>query len=491
MMIKGLNLKGLTLFPATEKAIFPCTHKYGAVATWSHCTDQLQTGRVNAEINAFKNNLAVTSFISPYYPGEDVLNVAATGRIGFGIYFPTDYWYNPITHVIEEIPDYYVTAWTQKGVDAGLVVSDQIGVAKTIKTPNHGQQMFDLTSGAYGYDVIHGIPGATDVTSPVAQYCVDWFFNLMGHNASAISYRNGQGGGYMDFAPFFLGARSSAYDYNVDYSTNHMESMLKAMSTRSGDMDVDLSKTRAEVNALCAGYLADAISAGGWYSDFNHWHTSPDSELTDYYASQRAGIGSNDVVTLDVGTAIEYMLLRTMIRHISVFTNGSKMILVTETKDTESLPLNRINTALSVTVDTTGTVLEGKEIKAVGSRGIRKLSTDVYVVEVPYLHTDGFQTVTLEETTTPTYLNFAVPTIVSATKTGNIITVVTNVPTKIVLFSTSLGGALYTANVLKRDNALATTHAIDVTGIIFSNRDTYVGAITSEKQSVLSAKYNF
>lgn len=487
--LRGINLKGLNIFPSTIKTLKACTHKYGCVATWSHCTDRCLDGsRENAEINGFKSNLALTSFVSPVYPGDDMLNIYKTGRIDFGIYLQTDYWYNPVSKVMEWIPDFYGTTWSQASKDAGLIIQGLVGTAKPERYPNHGQEMYNLTNGLYGYDVINGIPGAIDVLTPLLQWNVGWYHGVLGRYPSNGSYGYGRENPAYKVYDYFLSFRNSGYNYGNDYDFTHLEGISRQTTTRSGDLDADFGITRAEAISRCQTYLENAIQAGGWYTDFSHWHTSPDTELQEYYASQRTTIGSRDIAIVDFGTAIEYQFLKKMVRRISLYSTNGKIVIAVDTKNNDSLKLDCIKTSLSVDVDLTGTILQGKEIKGCG---IRKLGLNHFIVEVPYFQKDGFQSVTLEETLTPSYSDFTIPSIVSAVKSGNTLTVVTDKPTNLVLFTTALGGALYTASVLKRDSTMTTTHTVDVTGVSFASLDTYIGVITSEKQSILSAKYNF
>jgi len=497
--LKGLNVKGLALFPTTEKVVLPCRHKYGAVATWSHCTDTYKpilTGHgIDAEINAFKYNLALTCFVSPYsdasYPTQigDAFN---TGRIRFGTYFVNWRWENPVTHAIENIPNFFDTIWGQLACDADLITQAQVGTIKAGNYPSLGNPMYTLTGGKYGYDETNLVLGTSyDVVTPIILGQYEWLNTLLGYYPSCGSYSYGLKPLINLLKAYYLAIRNSGYYYGYEDSFTRDVAMYNPTTTRAHDMMVDLAKTRAEAQALCQGYLQTAITNGGWYRDFAHWHNDIDTELAEYYAGQRATIGANDVANLDFGTAYEHYFLRDMVRRISLYTHGSEMVLVVDVKDANSLPLKDIETPLSVDLDLTGTILEGKEIKGVNDKGIRKLAPNHFIVEVPYAKADGFQAVTLQETLTPDYLDFALPSISGVTKETNTVTVMTNKLTNVVLFSVARGGQLYTATILKRDSVLSLIHAIDVTGIDFSTLDVYIGVITKEKQSILSNAYQW
>lgn len=490
MEFKGINLKGANFFPVLEKQANPAFHKYGAVATITQNTDTVSSDYPEKEIAGFKYNFNLTAFISPFAANVDVQNIKKTGLIRYGIYFPTDRWDDPKQPgVFPVIPDYNSNVWTQAGVDAGFVTSDKIGTSKAIKHPNHGQQLFDLTNGLYGYDFTTDTPGQIDVFSPLAEYISEWFKDMFGYYPSSASYRNGVRNASFLMTSYFLGGRNSIYDYNINYGLTKGEAIDKSESTRQGDMYVSMS--RAEVLQQCSATLEKAITDNGWYSDFTHWHTAPKGEMEEYLSNQRTVINGRDVISLDYGTSIEYQFLRKMVRRSGLYADGNKLVLITDIKDNEGLVLIRINTTLSVEVDLTGTILEGKEITGIGDRGIRKKATNQFVIEVPYSQKDGFMAVRLKETTTPTYLDFTVPVVNSFTKNGNILTVTTDKHTKVVVYRTPLNGELYDASVIGRSEDFNTSHEIDVSGVDFANSDIYVGAISKERQSSLSDKYNF
>lgn len=121
MRIQGLNIKGINL--PNYKPLIPIVipysikqHKYGAEATWSQCTDQYRAsvgGHVfDAELNGFKYNLALTSFISPVTDGsaDDYIDVSETGRISFGVYERTAHSFSvdPNLDVEKSIDDHYI-----------------------------------------------------------------------------------------------------------------------------------------------------------------------------------------------------------------------------------------------------------------------------------------------------------------------------------------------------------------------------------------------
>ena len=92
------NPKGVRHYPQMIKSVLPKKHKYGVDVTWSAHTDTfkptLEGHGIDAEINAFKNNLQLTMLISPTTDAlyqSQIQDALATGRMSAGIYFRTTY----------------------------------------------------------------------------------------------------------------------------------------------------------------------------------------------------------------------------------------------------------------------------------------------------------------------------------------------------------------------------------------------------------------
>ena len=480
MKLKGLNLKGISLRPPFQKQLQPCLHKYGADATVTYTTDQIRDDYAGKEILGFKYNFNLHAFITPFYNDQNLLEeIYNTGLIGYGIYYQTEFWWNPVTKVVESIPDFYQTTWSQKSADSGLITQSQVGTAKTVNYPNHGQQLFDLTNGKYGYDVANSIAGQVDVLTPAVKYYHDWYLNKFGQRVSNASYGYGRRQPRYIIKDWFLAIRNSAKDNYWGYNFNHDLATDKPMSEGINYLTKDVGLSREDAIAQCNDTLDSAIENNGWYTDFSHWHTTPDTEYEEYLSSQRDVIGGRNVISLDYGTAVEYQFLRRMVRRIGLYTDGNELVIITDTKDFEGLRLNQIHTSLSVEVDLTGTILQGKEITGAE---IKKVSANKFIVEVPYTKRDGFNVVRLKETLTPSYLNFNPPTITASINDGKVIAS-TDQDAKVVVYTVPSGGILNQAEAIGRSNTASKNHEIttgDVTG-----KEVYVGAINQSKQSSL------
>lgn len=496
MRIRG-NLKGAKIFPRIEKTLTTTKHKYGAIASWSQCTDTykptLAGHGIDVEINAFKYNLLLTSLIAPLTDDvyrEEIQEANETGRIQFGTYFLTWAWQNPNTGKLETIPSWSGTVWTQEAANLGIISQELVGTTKIANYPYLGNELYEISNGKYGYNDNTHQMGQVDVVTGSINAQIKWFKELFGRYPSISSFSYGRNILTDLMMVNFLGTRGSSHNlsnYNYDFSRS--TALYQELTTYHNTMVTNDGREKADTDAKTA--LINTIKNGGWYRDFSHWHWGKDTEWGDYFRNQREVIGTNDVVTLDFGTAYEHHFLRKMIKRSGLFTDGSELVIITDTKDENNLPLRTIETPISIKVDLTGTILEGKEIQGIGDRGIRKLAANRYVVEVPYSKRDGFETIRLKGTTTPNYMDFSLPSIQSVERTGNMLTIITDKKTNIVVFGVPTGGQLYQASILKRHNTMSDEHVIDITGIELTNQDIYVGAITKEKQSVLSRKYNF
>lgn len=313
---------------------------------------------------------------------------------------------------------------------------------------------------------------------------VDFFEDVVGRGASYWSYGNG----IRDHDAFVTAnglisrlSHSGEYSYDFSDRLGHKVSSLFNYDIR--DKGQEQALIYAETN------LTNAIIEEGWFNDFSHWHWAEQhgdiNQLEQFFSSQRAILDTTSSVALSAGEAVEYMWLRKLYKRGGIFQDGDELVLISDVRNEVSLPFKSIITSLSVRVDVSGTTLEGRDIDA--DADVFKKDDNLFVVQVPYSRRDGFRAVRLRATSTPSYLDLSPPQILSVTKTGSKVTVITDKPTNVVLFSVPSGGMLYQASVLNRSNILSTTHEIDVGTTI--GLDVYVGAITKEKQSVLSAKY--
>ncbi|MBN1293224.1 MAG: T9SS type A sorting domain-containing protein [Candidatus Latescibacteria bacterium] len=521
---------------------YPCDHRYGAVASWSQCTDTLDSRtRYDAELWAFKYNLPLTVFDSPFSIAitTDKVECYQTGRISWEVYFQTDRWAKPDEYEYPTnyayyekskyplIPDYFLDKWTEVGKH--YFPSVTIGESKPVRYPDHGQELYDVSDGKYGYDDTTNTAGDIDSINGLIKYHCDWVKNILGCQPSCLSYRYGKVGARYAMAEWFLAGRNSEFyvngrsrtvygksritnlylGYPNGYNFTHERAVCQPSSSRYWDSwknpyTQPYFNTRDEALTQCETLLSETLRNGGWFNDFTHWHNTQDDDLDVFFAGQRRVIGEHDVFTGGYGDCMQHLFLRDSVESISTYWEGSVCVIeVHENELPETLPLSVFSIPLSVQIDLSGTVLEGKDICSTESHGIKKLGNDLYCVDVPFNGEEGFQIVKLAATDTPNYLDFQIPKIISINPVGKILSIKTDKPTRLALFWAPAGAPEYDVNILCRGNNLNNEHHFDfndssvlnyggdMTWEKLKNCDIYIGAITETKQSVLSGVYHY
>jgi hypothetical protein len=513
-------------FPAaTSIAVFVCNALYDATGIFVQDTDKPDVERWVMEMYAFRSNIQLTDNTNAYDgPLSDINTTEATGRVQYNVYFPTDRWKNPTTGVIELIPDYVATAWTSAGAAFFDVT---IGATKVTRYPNHGQEMYASSSGRLGWDYINGVAGTNQgnelfgLIDTVRAY----MFSNLGRYPSAFSYRNGQKGCSKMMLPYFLGGRNSeliqadtATNGKTDYgrskdtglaylgipsqSTTRELRISSESTSRFKDM-VDATVagtwgTEAQILTYLQGQMTTTIANKGFYNDFIHRYqystASQRAHFGTFIASQRTAMGSNFVWCTSYANAIEYLFYREMISRVTAFEHNNMVRVVIEKTDpyksnlnsgiSERIKYDLLRVSISIRIDLTGTYLAGKSIAANYGTILSK-GSNVYVIQIPYGNAqEGFGAVELSETVSPAYISLALPVITSSSKVGNVVTVVTDQPTKAALFKATTGANENTSILHARDNVQQTTHTFDITGA--TGNDFRCGVITTTKQSILS-----
>lgn len=237
-----------------------------------------------------------------------------------------------------------------------------------------------------------------------------------------------------------------------------------------------------------------AFNAGGLYHYFEHLYSVPNQKTTlDTIAVELAT--RTDVYHGTYSDVMGYKYYRDNIDTITGidFNDGLYSGIVLKLELTDKYPNylypQSVNTPITVFIDLTGTSLAGLPIKLEGydgyNLGIESLGTNQYNVELPNPHvkegTVSFRLI--EAVDTSDYFSLTQPNFVSQVVVGNVLTVITDRPTKAVLYSTPTSAEADQINttLVRRSNELKTTHVFNVeVGTVY-----YVGIITKEKQSKL------
>ena len=309
----------------------------------------------------------------------------------------------------------------------------------------------------------------------------EWLYNLLGKIPAYWSYANGiRDNDEFALQNSLVTRMSSVSDtsYDFDDRLGHKTSSLFNYNVR------DIDTPTAINNAKYA--LQQTINNNGWYNDFSHWHWAElygdKNQFEQLMIEFKTLLNGINYISLGASEAIEYMWLRKQFKRGGLYQDGNELVLLSEVINNNDLPYSVINSTLSVQIDLIGTILENKDITS--NVDILKVADNTFIIQVPYSKYDGFRTVRIKESSTPKYLNFSKPKIVSKQLNGDILTVVTDKPTNIVVFTTPTDAELYQASLVGRSNIMNTNHIIKLPDV--TSKDVYIGAITKEKQSILN-----
>ncbi|UTH10773.1 hypothetical protein [Macrococcoides canis] len=309
---------------------------------------------------------------------------------------------------------------------------------------------------------------------------VDWLERVIGRKPAYWSYAYGT----RDHDDFVLAnglvsrlSSVSKVDYDFSDRLGHAVSSLFNYNVRDIDMTTALTNAR---NAL-----QNTINTGGWYNDFSHWHWAEfygdKNQIDQWLTDQKALLNGVNYVSLGASEAVEYMWLRKQFKRGGIYQDGDELVLVCDVINEEKIPYETIDTTLSINVDLTGTILEGKDITS--ATDIIKSSENQYIIQVPYSNYDGFRSIRLKQTTAPKYLTLEKPQIVTKGIEGTSLNVTTDVETKLVVFSVPKGQELHNAIIIQRSNTYAREHSINIRDFLES--DIYIGIVNKSGKSVL------
>lgn len=420
----------VTFFPANKlgASIAPIYNKHVAIV--SQNTDRLIDGKYAlAELAAFKHNIQHTSFLHAFGDinaventnyGETIKAVHNTGRISFGLYWRTDMWVNPNTGVQEVIPDYYAAAWTAAG--AAVFTNAVIGASKNNRSPNHGQQLYDISNGAYGYDMIYGRMGASNLSETYqhTDMQLNHIKEISGLDLASGSYTNGAQGGWNVLIPKFFGMRNSVHTAsgnsgNIKYTgLTRQEMMMEASTTRTWDaVNAGQFPSQADSMSYTATQIQRAIDSGGWFSDFHHDHSVYDANDTAFFSTFYQmidnTIGLSDVWRAGNNEVNEYYVLANSINKIGSYVNGNKAFVFLRFNDmfaesstggiSNAINPALISTPISIEIDLTGTSLAGKTISSAQATTVRNLGSNKWVINVSPVNTfkNGYMTFVVDE----------------------------------------------------------------------------------------------
>lgn len=498
----------ILFFPANKLGASIAPIFNGHIAIVSQNTDRLIDGKYAlAEMAAFKHNIQHTSFLHAFGDsigentnyGDTLKAVHNTGRISFGLYWRSDMWVNPITGVQQAIPDYNGSTWSATG--AATFKNAVQGAAKQVRYPNHGQQMFDISAGDYGYDMINGVSGASNLseTHLHTEMQLEHIKELSDLNITSGSYTNGAQGGWNVLIPKFFGMRNSVHTAsgnsgNIKYTgLTRQEMMMEASTTRTWDA-VNAGQFPSQQESLDYSFtqVQRAIEQGGWYSDFHHDHSIYDTNDTaffdTFYQMLDTAIGASDVWRAGNNEVNEYYLLANSINKIGSYVDGNRafvfirfndMFLNSETnKIRNAINPVLISTPISIKLDLSGTALAGKNISSSQAITVRNLGLNKWIVNVSPFNTfkNGFMTFVLEEAVNNDQMYDVASPVLS--RSGN--TVTSSKKSKFIVWRKLIGADDKTYEAVYRTIEFSTTLSYSFET---NKYDYYIGAITRSRNS--------
>ncbi|MCJ8153254.1 hypothetical protein MKJ01_05695 [Chryseobacterium sp. SSA4.19] len=541
-MGRVLNIPGRWI-PASDivVGVLIADHRYGAEASVSVSNDAYQDASMFwGEMLFFKNNLKATTFIN----GDEAIwraktvDFEKTGKIQHSLYLMTDKWANPITGVYEVIPDYYSSTWTALGaaVFTGAVAGqpkptglDGNGQTITVtRYPNHGQQMYDVSGGSYGYNVANNTIGHSNLSEfnqmlNVTRNPVEL---AIGRKLITLAYRNGISNSWTIAKNNFLGGRNSGgrtsgaaltsygfkqsdksvklgeffysdaqiaanpnlgwtYTHHLNrQSTVQYEASLTAGGAGSDNYLTAHNNFKAYLTTLINGNgssIKSLFTSSGWYQEFSHWAnmkngtgwTGTKGDIRALYEDYLSHLSSllNDHFVFKGGydEIVGYHTNRDSVLRVDLYSiSGGLKINLRRNR----LPIDDlIICPITVIIDFTGTSFEGKNFKpSKNCIGIRKISTNVYAIDL----TDNCE---ILEDSTGVYYDFTKPT-ATAVLSGNNLTITSNIMTKTVVYTVDGNGIV---SEVSRDNEFVTSRHLTLS----NTTNLKVGFVSAVGESIL------
>lgn len=247
-----MRLRGVRRYPKMIKPVAPTKHKYGADVTWSAHTDTykptLMGHGVDAEINAFKYNLALTTLIAPVTDEiyeKELINLVKTGRVRTGLYLrPAD----PLQAHIDfhkMVSGKYASFWSYQGGNRqhdAFVLANSL-VSRISAGGETGYAFKDRLSHrlatVFNYDIRdHGMAQALETAEQMLQTTID------------------SGGWYNDF---------SHWHWAEDYGDkDQIEQFLSSQRTILNTVN---SVTLSASEAIEYMWVRQQFKRGGLYQD--------------------------------------------------------------------------------------------------------------------------------------------------------------------------------------------------------------------------------
>ncbi len=463
--------------PLRAGSVAVCNHYHGFDSSFSHSTSVPTLKSVYyGEACAFKFNLEFTVNTDPW-------------QIGY---------------------DGYLSLDEQKDINqtARLKYSVEMQSCDTNTKSDHG------IAGIKTFDYVD-----FDNIDELMQYQVSWHRRVFGLFPATCSYQNDSPKYESYIDTYLLGAcgrdtGGTQYESLTDPSIYTNYKLTTRMDSDPAIYDGG-GYDSYDGYVLAMDFLGREIQNGGWYEDYAFWNDNPQYvKLYDFSRYARATIDSQpeSVGCVTTDEAMQYRWLRDISSVSLVDEDGALRISVSYDvpewmmsywkvagDDPNIVPARLVDiftVPIAIELDTSDTSLSGCDLSASGAVSLRKIDTDLFIIEVAFNKQSETVDVVLSATAKPDYLNFDLPVITSITHIDDTWSVATDKPTRLVVFSTPEGQDLSDISVVDcsddvenrvdapvRDNTLATMHQFTLQESNYL--DYYVGVITKQRQSIL------
>lgn len=508
-------------FPRKDIDVKICDYRYGKRFAIQSNSDGAQNPSVPFILfQNFKHSTKYTIFANRYKTGgvNSILDGDYTFNYNSGVvdiqhYFSTDRWVNPITGADEIIPDYYSATWTSAGAS---VFDVNVGDPKptgfnsngsaivATRYPNHGEQMYNISNGNYGYDPINDVLGGSNLSEfiGIVENQDKWTDIINVPKSSTFSYRNGQNTNPQIYKLGYLAGRNSNINTNYffggiskdgnilgnDILLNRTNEVNQSITTRWID---SYKANPTTANNLVRTKIQQAYNNRGVYFDFSHHHQGTNQQLEDLYKTIGEYLDAQNIRSecwiCGYGELSEYIWYRSLVkRAVATVVNNSVYVtlewndLKTEENGiSDDILKDMLNTPLSIEIDLSDTPLAGKLIQNSGG-SILSLGSNKYIVDVPFGNAiDGCRGVELKEGDGE-YLPNNILTYSTST-VGGYLYVTTNNVTNAILFYHNISDDIYSIKT-SEISINNTQHTFDISD---STKKYYVGVKDWKESTII------
>jgi len=486
-----------------------CAHKHCKDASVNFNTDKIFPKTFEPFEAAFMlYNLGYTAFVSKITNAKKISDgekkeIHLTRRGSIELYFRTDYWFNPKNKKIEIIPDYYKNHWKK---DISKTFNTDLEGSKKSRFPNHGQELFDVSNGLYGFDTISNSPG-TNLLNEFLYYfnSEKEYLEKIRNNEkiTTLSYGNGQTG----CAPILKNLNLIHSGRSSDYEKKDVHKTISYYGVLNGETlgnkpnlqfnESNFNFSRSNTTRVLSPAIVNrkivklklqssidfsikalelSLTKKGFYSSFAHWNyfygpTSPytkkdfRNDYIEFIKKTREKITELNlsVYSDSYEQIINYYESRNRVSSANaIVRKGTFTLKINHVDHPKELILN--NSPLSIKLNLNDTKLSGHDIGTDNKMvsGIQKLTNNEFVINLNLTNQNNNTTeIEFYKTNNPKYLDFGIPKILKQVIDSTNIHISTDQETNIVLYLKEAED-LSSLRVLKRSNTNQNIHNIDL-----------------------------